>query len=297
MPIAYACPHCGKQYSVADQYAGQTGPCANCGQTITIPLAGGVLPAAPLPAAGPAGSGAGGGSDALVALVVALVLGLVMLLACGGVLVALLLPAVQAAREAARRVESSNNLKQIGLALHNYHDVYGTLPPAVVTDANGKALYSGRVLLLPFLEQQALYDAFAKDQPWNSPQNLPISSTTLKVFTDPSDLATTPGQTSYLFVSGPGAMFETGKTIALRDILDGTVNTAAVIEVHSSGIVWSEPRDLDPRQAAPLPKGSHPGGNIVLMADGSVRFVSQAVAPGTMQAMTTRAGGETVQLP
>ena len=77
--------------------------------------------------------------------------------ACG--MVALLLPAVQAAREAARRAQSSNNLKQIGLAMHNYHDTYGTFPPAVVTDASGKPLYSGRVLLLPFMEQAALFDA------------------------------------------------------------------------------------------------------------------------------------------
>jgi predicted Ser/Thr protein kinase len=81
----------------------------------------------------------------------------VLMLPCLAVLAALLYPALQSTREAARRAASMNNLKQIGLALHNYHDVYGSFPPAVVTGANGEPLYSGRVLLLPFLEMDDLY--------------------------------------------------------------------------------------------------------------------------------------------
>ena len=64
---------------------------------------------------------------------------------------------MEIARAAARRMQSMNNMKQLSLALLNYHDTYGQLPPAVVTDANGKPLYSGRVLLLPFFEQAPLW--------------------------------------------------------------------------------------------------------------------------------------------
>ena len=171
MPIAYSCPHCGKQFSVAEQYAGQTGPCAACGKSITIPtLPGGgygYAPQNPAP-----GSGAG------VAAIIIAVVG--MFIVCGGILVALLLPAVQAAREAARRAQASNNLKQIGIALHNYHDTFNSFPPSVVSDENGRPLYSGRVLLLPFLEQKPLYDQFDLTQPWDSPANQAVSQTALK---------------------------------------------------------------------------------------------------------------------
>jgi type II secretory pathway pseudopilin PulG len=289
MPISYTCPHCGKQYTVADQYAGQTGPCAACGQPITIPTATpGKYDYAPQPA--PSGGGSG-----VAVVVVALV---VLLLLCPGVLIALLLPAVQAAREAARRSQSSNNLKQIGLALHNYHDVYGSFPPAVVTDASGTPLYSGRVLLLPFLEQAGIYESFDKTQPWNSPTNEPTSQMMIPTFHDPSS-TTTGGQTDYVFVTGTQTMFENGgKPIKFQDITDGTSNTIMVVEMKGTGIGWAEPRDMDFSQPQALPAGNHPGGNLVLFGDGSVRFISSAaMPPGQVRALMTRNGGEVVAVP
>src|SRR5262245_15975299 len=101
MPISYSCPHCGKQFAVAEQYAGQTGPCAACGKPITIP-------GTPAFAITPKPSG---GSGAGIATVVIICVVMVMLVPC--VLVALLLPAVQAAREAARRMQAANHLKQL----------------------------------------------------------------------------------------------------------------------------------------------------------------------------------------
>ncbi|MCI0360578.1 MAG: DUF1559 domain-containing protein [Planctomycetaceae bacterium] len=286
MPISYSCPHCGKQFSVADQYAGQSGPCASCGQTITIPMG------MPPYGAGPAGYYApkpSSGSGASLATVLILVI--VVLLAIPAVLAALLIPAVGAARQAARRSQSSNNMKQLGLAMHNYHDVHGCFPPAVVTDANGNPLFSGRVLLMPYLGLNRLYQSWDQTQAWDSPANQALSQMLIPMFRDPQDEGA-PGQTSYLFVTGKGTMGEAGTKVSMGEITDGTSYTIMFVEVKGSGINWAEPRDWD--ASTPLPPGNHQSGNLVGFADGSVR----PLAPGTpIQAATTRAGGEVVYLP
>jgi prepilin-type processing-associated H-X9-DG protein len=286
MPIPYSCPHCGKQFSVAEQYAGQTGPCANCGKPITIPG----KPPDYVPQAA-AAAGVGGGLFVIALGVIG------VLVVCGGILLALLLPAVQAAREAARRAQSSNNMKQILLAMHNYHDVYGTFPPAVVTDEAGKPLYSGRVLLLPFLEQMALYEEFDKTKAWDSQENWDVSQTSIRTFMDPSSPDQTPGKTDYVFVTGQGTVFEAGKTIRLTDLTDGTSNTMVLVEHRNTGISWAEPKDLDVSQPMALPPGNHPNGNIVGFADGSVRVISKTVSPTLIREMATRSGQEAILPP
>ena len=84
------------------------------------------------------------------------------------VAIALLLPAVQSAREAARRAQCVNNLKQIGLAFHNYHSANNAFPRAAITDKQGKPLLSWRVAILPYIGQQGLYNRFNLDEPWDS---------------------------------------------------------------------------------------------------------------------------------
>ena len=149
MPIQFSCPHCGAETNVTDEYAGQTGPCGQCGKTITIPAAGG---GPGRPYAPPARKTSG--APVLVIVLVAALVGVVL---CGGILTALLLPAIQAAREAARRASCSNNLKQINLALLNYENAHKCFPPAYIPDEDGTPMHSWRVLILPYLEQNALY--------------------------------------------------------------------------------------------------------------------------------------------
>ena len=88
---------------------------------------------------------------------------LLVVIAIIGVLIALLLPAVQAAREAARRSQCSNNLKQMGIGIHNFHDTRGGLPPSNYYNRDGVTLW---VFLYPFIEQQALWEFFLQDSPF-----------------------------------------------------------------------------------------------------------------------------------
>lgn len=291
MPIQFTCPYCGLETNVADEFAGKSGPCARCGKLITVPASG-----APFGSAPPTPPKSSGWT---VAIVVIVACGSVMLV-CGGILVALLLPAVQAAREAARRAQCTNNLKQIGLAMHNYHDVYNCFPPAYIPDAKGKPMHSWRVLLLPYMEQKALYDRYRFDEPWDGPNNRLLANAIVQVYRCPSNPKTNSPTTDYVMIVGPGTISDGPSATKIQDIKDSTSNTLLVVEIPSSNIPWMKPQDLDAKSTkvamgaaqAPGIGSRHPGGANVLYADGSVRFVSGSISPALLQGMSTIAGDD-----
>jgi prepilin-type processing-associated H-X9-DG protein len=214
----------------------------------------------------------------------------------GPVLVALLLPAVQSAREAARRAQCTNNLKQIALAYFNYESAMGNFP-GNICDKDGKPLLSWRVAILPYLEQNALYEKFHLDEPWDSPHNLELSKILVKTYVCPSRGESLDGTTTYRAFVGNGAMFENGKQTRLADITDGTSNTILVAE-SSEAVPWTKPDDLtfdpsDPSRLFGL-GSNHPGGFNVALGDGSVRFIKSTIAIEALKALITRAGGEVI---
>ncbi len=219
------------------------------------------------------------------------------------VLIAILLPAVQAAREAARRAQCTNNLKQIALAMHNYHSVYGQFPPAAAYGSDGKPLLSWRVSILPFLEENSLYSQFHLDEPWDSPNNKPLGDRMPSVFRCPSEVVIPQSLTTYVVVVDPRSMFTgTPKGVSFSDVTDGTSNTFTVVEA-ASPVPWSKPQDLSLASSDPaLGMGSkHPGGFNASMADGSVQFIRNSTAnpisPQVLKALVTRNGGERVARP
>jgi hypothetical protein len=182
-----------------------------------------------------------------IALIVAVVV-ILMLLMCGGLLLALLLPAVQAARAAAQRAQSASNLRQIVIALNAYESVHGHFPPAYVADEDGKKLYSWRVLILPQLDQQRLFDQFDKESAWDSPENRGLADQMPVVFRSPQEPDTgATNETSYLLMAGQGTIFADGKGPKTSE-MEGASQKIAVVEVHNSGVVWTEPTDLDAAQ-------------------------------------------------
>ena len=213
-------------------------------------------------------------------------------------LIALLLPAVQNAREAARMSQCKNNLKQIGLAMHNYHEIYNAFPPAFTVDEQGRPLHSWRVLLLPYLDHSPLAEQIDMTQPWDSPRNAAFHSQMPTVFACPSSTQPSSTMTHYVGVVGPNCILSTGQQTRMRDITDGTANTLMVGET-STAVGWMEPRDLaieslgqfgDPSGFS----GPHMGNSAnVLIGDGSVRRVGRETS-ASPQALSTINGGEQI---
>lgn len=177
-----------------------------------------------------------------------IMLGVAFFAFCGFVYA--VLPGTGQPRPASYRLQSINNLKQIALALHNYHDTYGELPPAYVTDQQGRPLYSWRVLILPLLEHQALYDQFDLDAPWDSPTNLPLVLQMPAVYTSPFFRQTQlEGKTPYLGIVDAvdgGTILRPGKGRTLQEVPDGLGNTAMAIDDPGRMVIWTKPDDIDP---------------------------------------------------
>jgi hypothetical protein len=218
--------------------------------------------------------------------------------------VALLLPAVQSARTAARRAQSTNNLKQIALAFHNYHSVHNRFPPQAIANRDGKPCLSWRVEILPFLEQQALFDEFKRDEPWDSPHNKALITRMPAVFAVPGASAA-PGHTFYRGFSGAKALFdpEVKTGIGIASITDGTSNTLGIVEAKEA-VPWTRPDAeipfdpvLKPEQMSRLLQslgGHFPGGFDAMFLDGSVRFIKTSINMITLHALITRNEGEVV---
>jgi hypothetical protein len=198
------------------------------------------------------------------------------------VLIGLLLPDIFVHRGGApsRRMACQNNLRQIGIALHNYHDTYGTLPPAYIADENGKPMHSWRVLILPFMEQEPLYKQYRFDEPWNGPNNSKLANQFVSVYCCPSHYPSL--GTSYVAIVGAHTAWPGEKALKLADLKDGTDSILLVVEVHDSGIHWMEPRDFHVSQMAQTINAPHGQGissehtrsaNVV-KADGAVRYLS-----------------------
>ncbi len=232
-------------------------------------------------------------SSSSTTLIIVLVVGGVLLLPCLGIMVGLLLPAVQAAREASRRMACMNNMKQIGLALHNYHDTYKTFPPAYTVDSNGQPLHSWRTLILPYLGEQSLYNSIDLAKPWDDPANAQANRLVLRVYKCPSMTDQATPATCYQVIDDPASIFPGSTPVGMRSITDGTSNTLMVVEAAPADAVpWMKPQDVPLANLLPPSGANHRGGYNVTMADGSVQFISTSINPPLLRSMMTRSGGD-----
>ncbi len=204
---------------------------------------------------------------------------------------------VPQAREAVYRAQCTNNLKQIGLAMHAYLSQAKHFPPAAITDKDGKPVLSWRVAILPFIEQASLYHEFHLGEPWDSPHNKALLSKMPAVYRCPSvPQGGDPTVTIYQVFVGPGTLFD-DEGVSLQKVTDGTSNTLMVVE-SKNPVPWTKPDDLpyDPKGPRPAIGSKHPGGFNALFADGAVRFINDSISDQTLKDLITRAGGEVVRL-
>ncbi len=239
------------------------------------------------------------------------VCGMLLPFCCCGLLV----PVHVHGPEVAWRSECSNNLKQIAIALHNYHDANGGFPPAYVRDKSGKPMHSWRVLILPFIEEQSLYDAYDFDEPWDGPNNRKLASQVPYTYACPTHSSPSRRGTScasYFAVVSPETAWPQTTAGHLKHIgeADGMSQTILLVEAHLPNVPWTEPRDLSFEEAMRVLTSSDPSrmpahryedffydydaGSNVALADGRVRFLHHGLPRDTAAALLTYNGGEEI---
>ncbi|MEO2017441.1 MAG: DUF1559 domain-containing protein [Fuerstiella sp.] len=217
-------------------------------------------------------------------------------------------PIPNAARQASTRAQCKNNLKQIGIAMHNYHDAFKAFPMAVAP----KPDRSWRVTILPFVYEDALHERYAQQEPWDSVKNTQLQPIRVAAFDCPGRSERFDSEnrflSAYAAVTGQGTIFARHKSTKLNNIIDGSSNTMMVVEACGSQIVWTQPRDVSTANntvsingpgptlgtSSSLGSSYHQGGTQILLADASVRFISQNISPDVLRSLTTSADGDVV---
>jgi prepilin-type processing-associated H-X9-DG protein len=205
---------------------------------------------------------------------------------------------IAAVRAAAARATSQNNLKQIGLAMHSFHDAYKTLPAASGDGRLGKGQLSWRVAILPYIEEGALYNQFRLNEPWDSPHNIQLLNQMPRIYA-PVQGEAPAGHTYYQVFTGPNTPFRSGERFRLNQFRDGTSNTFLVVE-GARPVPWTKPEDIPFDRNGPVPPlGSmFPGGFNATFADGSVRFIDrQRYSDMVLRNLIDPSDGQVIDVP
>jgi type II secretory pathway pseudopilin PulG len=225
----------------------------------------------------------------------------IVVLVIFGALVALLLPAILKAHEAARASTCLGHMSQLKHGVETYRDTHGRFPPAFFVDEASKAEHSWRVAVLPFIANSNDIDQYRFQENWDSEHNLKQMDQLTYLFQCPSrnDIDRTQF-TNYVCVQGEETIFPKGKSIKLDDVSDGAENAIVLVEAHGLNIHWREPRDLEFTNMsfelndtnAPSINSPHPTGPVVSFADKSYRRLANTVTGTDVKALLTRAAGD-----
>jgi len=209
---------------------------------------------------------------------------LLVVLLCGGLFIALLIPAVGGARAAAERMSRMNQMKQVGRALHSYHAKYNQLPCAVTTDDNGKVVSTWRIAAAPWFEDMDSARTWTTE---TAPSVAPLGLLPI----DPAK----PSETNVFAIVSPNGMFSSvpNKVVCFSDVSDGLGNTVMAVKIPARLVDWRSTKELTPDEAFnAIQRMEEKDVGIWLMGDGSTKAIELPLDRKTFDAMITRDGGE-----
>jgi hypothetical protein len=239
-----------------------------------------------------------------------------LLLACVGVLAGMVIMSnLHTVRESHRDLQSLDRLAAIGLALQSYHQAQGAYPPAYLLGKDGKPAHSWRVLLLPYLEYDDLYERYDFNEPWNGPHNRLLANeipleycsplVTADEYDSPFDDSPQHAVTPYLAIVGPGTAWPGAKPLTTEDIQHAPNTVIQLIEAANSNVNWMEPRDITYKQAQAglIVKGKariqscHEGHIPALLLSAEVIMLPLNISTDIFRAMLTVSGPNTLERP
>jgi len=205
------------------------------------------------------------------------------MMAAGAVL-GLVASGARSARESARKMHCTNNLKMIGIALESYRSQWGRFPPACTFDAQGNPAHSWRLLIIPYLESTSFYAQYRFNEPWNGPNNRLLHDIAPVLYRCPCESTSNlkQNETSYVAIVGPQTAWSPDPSKTRHD---PPGQALLIVEIANSGIHWLEPRDWDVSEGIDLinsgpngPSSLHLGGVLAARADGSIEFLPNTLS-------------------
>ncbi|MGV3483908.1 MAG: DUF1559 domain-containing protein, partial [Planctomycetaceae bacterium] len=225
MPYLFTCPSCQTKTLVDDQYSGHIGRCITCDKPIEIPhFLAASAPAAQV-IARPQGS-----LSPLTRRLIAATLSAIALAGLGGLAYRYGAPALNSLTTGRERALAIKNLEQIASALNAYAADHGVYPNPVVRDAAGRPMHSWRVAILPYLNEQQLYNQYDYSKPWDAPENYSIVESMPSVYASPTRIGSTYFECHYQLVTGDQTLFPPSGPLGPKQVLDDPTKTILVVE-------------------------------------------------------------------
>ncbi|WP_298866281.1 DUF1559 domain-containing protein [uncultured Gimesia sp.] len=198
---------------------------------------------------------------------------------------------------ATNRSNSRKNMKQIGLAMYNYHSTYRCFPPGGTETQKGLPYHSWQTSILPFVDQASIYYKINFNKPWSDPQNHKLFKNKGPFYLNPSikEKVAPDGSALSHFV-GNSLLLKKNHSSRFQEILDGKQHTIMAVGRGNHFKAWGDPTSLaEPSQIiGPDKISSFPDGNYALMCDGSVRLIAKDINPSILKALSTPNGGEKI---